>query len=48
MKEMVGAKDIVTFGSIKDKYDVYMEPGNGNEVVHTLKKKYEPLSLSKF
>lgn len=47
LKEMVGAKSIVTFGSIKGNYDVYMEPGNGNEIVHTLKKKYEPLKLSK-
>lgn len=41
----IGAKEIVTFGSIPDKHDVYIPQGNVNKVVRELKKKYEPLKI---
>ncbi|MEZ3445060.1 MAG: hypothetical protein K1W30_08015 [Lachnospiraceae bacterium] len=33
----------VTFGSIPSRYDIIVEPGDVNRVVHILKKQYEPI-----
>ena len=38
LKEYAGADKIVTFGSIKGKYDVYINDGGGNATVKKLKK----------
>ena len=38
MKEYAGVKKIVTFGSIRGKYDVYINDGGGNGTVKKLKK----------
>ena len=40
-------KKTMTFGSIEGKYDVVIQSGNINQVVHTLKKEYEPLRFYK-
>lgn len=42
LKEMLGIDKTVTFGSIEGKYDVVVQSGDTNEVVHILKKLYEP------
>lgn len=42
LKEMLGIEKTVTFGSIEGKYDVVVQSGDTNEVVHILKKLYEP------
>lgn len=38
LKECAGAEKVVTFGSIRDKYDVYINDGGGNATVKRLKK----------
>ena len=38
LKEYAGAEKIVTFGSIRGKYDVYINDGGGNATVKKLKK----------
>ena len=38
LKEYTGADGTVTFGSIKGKYDVYIDDVGGNETVKKLKK----------
>ncbi len=38
LKEYTGAEKIVTFGSIRGKYDVYINDGGGNATVKKLKK----------
>lgn len=43
LKEMLELKKTVTFGSIEGRYDVVVEPGAANKVVHELKKRYEPV-----
>lgn len=43
LKEMTGIEKTITFGSIEGRYDVVVEPGDSNRVVHMLKKLYEPL-----
>lgn len=43
LKEMLKIDKTVTFGSTPDKYDVTIEPGDTNRVVHELKKRYEPV-----
>lgn len=47
LKEMVGAKNIVTFGSIEGKYDVVIHEYDSDKVVRVLRKLYEPLFFSK-
>lgn len=42
LQMQLGIEKTMTFGSIKEKYDVWIEPGDSNKVVHVLKKKYEP------
>lgn len=43
LKNMLNLQKTVTFGSIPEKYDVYIEEGNVNKVVQVLKKMYEPV-----
>jgi hypothetical protein len=43
LKTIVGVDKTVTFGSIKGRYDVLVNPGDTNKVVRILKKIYEPV-----
>jgi hypothetical protein len=43
LKTIVGVDKTVTFGSIKGRYDVIVNPGDTNKVVRMLKKIYEPV-----
>lgn len=43
LKKEIGVEKSVTFGSIRGKYDIYIEEYDNNKVVKTLKKMYEPL-----
>lgn len=45
LKHMTHVSEIVTFGSIEGRYDVVVENGDSNQVVHMLKKMYEPIGL---
>lgn len=45
LKEMLGLEKTITFGSIEGRYDVVVELGDTNKVVHELKKKYEPVRV---
>ena len=38
LKEYAKAEDVITFGSIKGQYDVYINDGGGNRTVKRLKK----------
>ncbi|MBO5033120.1 MAG: HAD hydrolase family protein [Lachnospiraceae bacterium] len=43
LKKMTGLSHTVTFGTIPGRYDVVVERGDSNRVVHMLKKLYEPV-----
>jgi hypothetical protein len=43
LKSMTGVEKTVTFGSIEGRYDILVQPGDTNYVVHMLKKLYEPV-----
>lgn len=45
LREMIGVNRIITFGSIKNRYDYCIESGDFNRVVKLMKKEYEPISL---
>ena len=45
LQEMVGAKETVTFGSYRGRYDVYIEDANKDLMVKELKRRFEPISL---
>lgn len=45
LKRQLDVTEVVTFGSIPDKYDVVVTDGNMNQVVKCLKKMYEPVSF---
>lgn len=45
LKDMLGVDKTVTFGSIPDRYDIIVESGDANRVVHILKKQYEPFGI---
>jgi hydroxymethylpyrimidine pyrophosphatase-like HAD family hydrolase len=45
LKDMTGVEKTVTFGSIEGHYDIVVNPGDTNKVVHILKKLYEPIKL---
>lgn len=45
LKNMTHVSEIVTFGSIEGRYDVVVESGDSNQVVHMLKKMYEPVGI---
>lgn len=47
LKEMLHIEKTVTFGSIPEHYDVIVRPGDTNQVVHTLRKLYEPFKRLK-
>ncbi|MEE1341544.1 MAG: HAD hydrolase family protein [Lachnospiraceae bacterium] len=47
LKERTNLSNVVTFGSIKGRYDIVVEPGDTNKVVHMLKKLYEPIKWGK-
>lgn len=42
LQKMLSLEKIITFGSIPGCYDVVIEEGDSNKVVHMLKKMYEP------
>jgi hypothetical protein len=43
LKSMTGVEKTVTFGSIEGRYDILVQPGDTNYVVHMLKNLYEPV-----
>lgn len=43
LKQMLHLEKTMTFGTIPGRYDEMVEPGDVNQVVHTLKRKYEPI-----
>lgn len=43
LKEFTSIEDVVTFGTIKDQYDVYIETNDVNKVVREVRKRYEPI-----
>lgn len=43
LKEFASIEDVVTFGTIKDQYDVYIETNDVNKVVREVRKRYEPI-----
>ena len=43
LKEMLSVRETVIFGTIPGKYDVVVEQGDRNQVVHMLRRLYEPL-----
>lgn len=43
LKKEMNAKEVVTFGTIKDQYDVYIETSDANKVVREVRKRYEPI-----
>lgn len=45
LKNMTQVSEIVTFGSIEGRYDIVIENGDSNRVVHMLKKMYEPIGV---
>ncbi|WP_296879211.1 HAD hydrolase family protein [Thomasclavelia sp.] len=47
LRKKINANKIITFGSIKDKYDILISSNNSNQVVRTLKKLYEPYFFKK-
>lgn len=45
LKNEIGIEKVVSFGTIPNKYDVLIEPGDMNQVVRVIKKMYEPVKL---
>lgn len=45
LKEMLHLEKTVTFGSIPGRYDCVVDSGDSNQVVHMLKKMYEPVKI---
>ena len=48
LKEQLGIEKTVTFGSIPDRYDIVIEPGDSEKTVHMLKKMYEPVKIGQY
>ena len=46
LQEIVGAKNTVTFGSYKGRYDVYIENADKDLMVKELKRRFEPVSIA--
>ena len=42
LKEKTGLRKTLTFGSIQGKYDIVVKNNDGNQVVRTLERVYEP------
>ena len=45
LKQDLGIEKVVSFGTIPNKYDVLIEPGDMNQVVRVIRKMYEPVKL---
>ena len=45
LREQVGAKDTVTFGSIPGQYDVIIRDADRNTVVKQIRRRYEPVDI---
>ena len=43
LQSYTGLEKVVTFGTIKDQYDVYIETDDMNKVVREVRKRYEPI-----
>lgn len=43
LKEHAAIEDVITFGTIKGQYDVYIETSDANKVVREVRKRYEPV-----
>ena len=43
LKEFTAINDVVTFGTIRDQYDVYIDTDDVNKVVREVRKRYEPV-----
>lgn len=43
LREFTALTDVITFGSIKDQYDVYIDTDDANKVVREVRKRYEPV-----
>lgn len=41
LKQITGLNQVVTFGTILDKYDVVVDENDGNRVVHEVRRRYE-------
>lgn len=48
LKDMLGLKKTVTFGSIEGRYDIVIRQGDSNRVVRELKKRYEVVKWRSF
>ncbi len=42
LSELISDNDVVTFGTIKDQYDVFIDTNDVNRVVREVRKRYEP------
>lgn len=47
LQALMGMKKTVTFGSVEEKYDVYIKNSDKNEMVRQLKKQFEPVLWEK-
>lgn len=47
LKAFLNIDQVVTFGSIEDKYDVYVRDADKDIMVKTLKDLYEPVKLKR-
>lgn len=47
LKAILNIDKVVTFGSIEDKYDVYVRDADKDVMVKTLKRLYEPVWFKK-
>lgn len=47
LKEVADINTVVTFGTIKNQYDVYIETDSVNEVVREVRKRYEPIQIKR-
>lgn len=43
LKQLTSIDDVVTFGTIPDMYDVYIESSDANKVIREVRKRYEPI-----
>ena len=45
LKEFVSIEEVVTFGTVKNQYDVYIDTDDANKVVREVRKRYEPIDF---
>ena len=43
LKEYTSLSEVVTFGTVKDQYDVFIDTDDVNKVVREVRKRYEPI-----